>query len=264
MKPLLLFLAAFTVLTFAPGAVAQTSSPDIHAYIAQVNEGKPDEAQRDLPSLLAKYPDDPGVLYLEALLTTDGANAARIYQSIVDNDPKSEWADAALYKVYQFYYALGLYKTADLKMAQLRKDYPNSKYLKAHTGTAVASRPPQIRDTVAAATVTPAEHVTPVVPPSKPAPAPGPALSPKHDPVRTGAAEAYTLQVGAFSSEANAEKLQRTVQGLGYRVEIVPRVRLDRTMYLVWLGSFATEAEARAGAAELRDKHAIDAMVVSR
>jgi cell division septation protein DedD len=250
-------IAALLVLSTA-GARAQ-SSPDIHAYVAQVTAGNVEEAKRDLPSLLAKYPDDPGVLYLQALLETDGGNAARIYQSIVDNDPKSEWADAALYKVYQFYYALGLYKTADLKMAQLQKDYPHSKYLKERGRRTVATAAPAVpkHDSVAVNTAAAPESARAVPVPSRQVPA-TPGTS------KQQAVEAFALQIGAFTSEANAEKLQRTIQGMGYRVEIVPRVRLDKTMYLVWVGNYATDAAARVGAAELRDKHAIDAMVVSR
>ena len=61
----------------------------------------------------------------------NGTEAMKDYQSIVDNFPKSEWADDALYAIYQYYYSLGLYKTADLKFQQLKKEYPASPYLTA-------------------------------------------------------------------------------------------------------------------------------------
>ena len=98
------------------------------ALVAQVNAGAGDAVREQLPALLSEHPNDPGVLYLQALLTREGADAVRTYQSIVDNFPKNEWADDALFKVYQFYYALGLYRTADLKMDQLKAEYPASPY----------------------------------------------------------------------------------------------------------------------------------------
>ena len=212
--------------------------------------------------MLSKYPDDPGVLYLEALLTTDGSAATRIYQAIVDSHPKSEWADASLYKVYQFYYSLGLYKTADLKMAQLQREYPDSKYLKNHTEIAQVSPLPAKLDTIVAAPdTTPPVQTHSTTSPKVPVVIPPPASVGTATEKPMGK---FALQVGAFASQPNAERLQRTIQALGYRVDIVPRQRTDRTMYLVWIGNYASEAEARAAATELREKHALDTMLVAR
>ena len=241
---------------------AQDPAADVHTYIDQVTAGNVDDAKRALPDLQAKYPDDPGVIYLDALLTTNGSGAVRLYQSIVDRYPKCEWADASLYKVYQFYYSLGLYKTADLKMAQLQRDYPDSKYLKGQPGVVETTQPPVSRDTVAAAPVAPppkTEHV--VVPPTTQTNTP---VVTKEPPPPVTSSGVYSLQVGAFASEANADRLRSAVQALGYSVEVVPRPRADKIMYHVWVGSFATEAEARAAAAELRTKHSMDAILVTR
>src|SRR5512140_2678476 len=110
------FALALLISLVGSTAAAQGSEPDINSYIARINNGQGEEVRNEIPSLLAKYPNNPGVLYLQGLVTSDGGEAVRIYQSIVDNFPKSEWADDALYKVYQFYYALGLYRTAELKI----------------------------------------------------------------------------------------------------------------------------------------------------
>jgi len=47
-----------------------------------------DQVKAEIPSLLSKYPNNPGVLYLQAQTTSEGAEAVRIYQSIVDNFPR--------------------------------------------------------------------------------------------------------------------------------------------------------------------------------
>ncbi len=249
---------------------AQDPASDVHTYVDQVTAGNVDEAKRELPALQSKYPDDPGVLYLQALLTTDGSSAVRVYQSIVDNHPKSEWADAALYKVYQFYYSLGLYKTADLKMAQLQRDYPDSKYLKGQPGIAEVSQPPATHDTVAPVpvatttttpTTSPAGDEHAVVPPTTPVNPPAQAKEPAP---RITPSTGYALQVGAFASETNADRLRRAVEAQGYHVEIVPRPHGDKMMYHVWVGNYPTEAEARAAAAEMRSKHSMDAILVTR
>ena len=48
------------------------SSQNIDLYFSLVEEGKIDGVRESLPELLSKYPRDPGVLFLKALLTRDG------------------------------------------------------------------------------------------------------------------------------------------------------------------------------------------------
>ena len=150
---MVLLLFPLVVLTVA----AQNATPDIRALVARVNAGAADEVREQLPSLLSEHPNDPGVLYLQALLTREGADAVRTYQSIVDNFPKSDWADDALFKVYQFYYALGLYRTADMKMAQLKTEYPSSPFTAAQPQAQTdAPEPATVRpDDVKPATTSP-------------------------------------------------------------------------------------------------------------
>ena len=49
---------------------------------------------------------------------------------LIDKFPKSTYADAALYRIYSYYFALGLYNTADKNLNKLKKDYPESPYIK--------------------------------------------------------------------------------------------------------------------------------------
>jgi hypothetical protein len=74
--------------------VSVTSFPtrsDIRKYLSRIEAGEGDQIRAEMPSLLTKYPNHPGVLYLQGLLTRDGTEAVRVYQSIVDNFPRSEW-----------------------------------------------------------------------------------------------------------------------------------------------------------------------------
>ncbi|RPH37252.1 hypothetical protein EHM92_03145, partial [bacterium] len=189
-------------------------------------------------------PNNPGVLYLQGLVTSDGGEAVRIYQSIVDNFPKSEWADDALYKVYQFYYALGLYRTAELKMDQLRKEYPASKHLRS-------AAEPETKDLAE-------EHVQP---PARPA------QDTVAHPVQESAAPPalrFALQVGAFTTQVNAEKQKQFFEGLGYPVEVLNKVKDNRALFLVWVGTYPTYDEAKAGGAEIKKKHNVASIVISR
>lgn len=214
----------------------QSADADVTKYLAMIQDGQVEQVKAEIPALLTRYPNNPGVLYLQAQTTSDGAEAVRIYQSIVDNFPSSSWAPEALFRVYQFYYALGLYRTAELKMSQLKKNYPASKRA---TGTG--------------------EVDTGALPEDAPhPPATGtPALT------RDSASAHFSLQVGAYTTQANAEKQKSYFEGLGYAVELISRVKENRSLYLVLVGNYASAEEAKARGAEIKAKFHVDSIVTS-
>lgn len=236
------------------GLPAWAQESEVERYIGMVNAGQTEDVRKEISALEEKYPNNPGVLYIQALVAKEGAEAARVYQSIVDNFPKSKYADAALFRVYQFYYALGLYRTAELKMNQLKRDYPNSRYLKPDAKETAGlpeelEGPPAkpLRDssrTEAGAIVAPV-----------PAKLAGPAsVTPT----------SFALQVGAYSTQVNAEKQRKFFADLGYSVELITKVRDTKTLFVVLLGSFATADEAKAQAAEIKKRYKTNSMVVTR
>jgi cell division septation protein DedD len=225
---------------------AQGADAEVAKYLTMVENGHADEVKGEIPALLTKYPNHPGVLYLQGLTTTEGAEAVRVFQSIVDNFPASEWADDALYKVYQFYYSLGLYRTAELKLAQLRKNYPASKYVNA------AKDAKELPDDVP-----PAGGVTAAPAPALPLPAARQEPPPQ-------AAERFTLQIGAYTTSANAEKQRSLFEGLGYPVEVINRVKEGRSLFLVLVGTYASADEARGAGGEIRKKHGVESIVTTK
>ena len=102
---------------------------DIVPYLKAIENGNIGQAKDALINLKEKYPDDPSVMFLDAVLKENGQEAVVIYQKIVDNYPKSKYADAALYRIFSYYYALGLYDTAREKLKQLKESYPESPYI---------------------------------------------------------------------------------------------------------------------------------------
>jgi tetratricopeptide (TPR) repeat protein len=231
-------------LLFVPAwlTLAQQSTPDINKYLARIESGEANQVRKELPSLLAAHPENPGVLYLQAVLTTDGAEAVRMYQSVVDNHPRSEWADDALYKVYQFYYAIGLYRTAEMKLSQLKKEYPQSRYVLS------ASEPPT-------AALTEETTVVPDEPLSQPE---------EPTSIARSAQGQFALQVGAYGVQVNAEKQKLFFEDLGYPVDVVSRVRDGRALFLVFVGSYATYDEAKAKGAVIKATYNIESIVVTR
>jgi hypothetical protein len=229
---------------------AQETAPEIRDAITKVERGQAEDIKRILPDLAAKFQNNPGVLYLQGRLAADGIEGVKFYQSVVDNFPKSEYADAALYHIYQYYYALGLYRTAELKMEALRKDYPASPFLSG----GLASRMPAVEEP-AVRVRSKDDTASVAAAPAEPAAEPAPGAAAKSP---------YTLQTGAFSTSANAEKQKTFFEEKGLTVEVTNKVRGGRSLFLVWVGSYVTADEARRFGKEVRSKYSIDSIVVER
>ena len=256
---LFLFLVLMTALSALNTQIfAQNTDEEIRAALEKVDHGQSEEVKKILPDLVSKYQNTPGVIYLQGRLASDGIEAVKFYQGVVDNFPKSDWADDALYRIYQYYYSLGLYRTADLKMQQLKKEYPNSQYV---TGKVELRTPPveekpvklpqkeivvESQPDTQQAGKQPANQEEPKI--EQPAP--------KNEP--------YTVQIGAYSTVANAGKQKKYFDDLGYKVEVVNKIRNGRSLFLVWVGSFKSVDEARQMVREIKLKYKIESMIVER
>lgn len=265
-KPVVVALGVF-VLSFA---FAQ--QPNVEQYVTRVEGGDADAVRAELPALQQKYPNDPGVLYLQALLTTDGAEAVRLYQKLVDTYPNSDWADDALYKVYKFYYAIGLYRTAELKLDQLRTRYPNSRYVTGSRTEAENSSPEPVQKTETVSTLPPHERTDTTA--TAPSPQgdvppvveqrPHPAAEPPRTVTEPKGTELFTLQVGAFSTAANANRQKAFLDFHNYPADVASKTRDGKSLYVVYVGRFTTEEQARRTGEELKRSFNIKYIIVKR
>jgi hypothetical protein len=224
-------------LIFIPSMHSQTSNrePDINHRLEMIEKGQGEAVRAELPALMTNYQNNPGLMYLQAVLTTDGTEAAKLYQNIVDNFPKNEWGDDALYKLYQYYYSIGLYKTAEQKLTQLKEEYPFSAY--ATEQNLITEEKPS-------------EKEKPVV------------IKPKGSVPKF--ATNFTIQVGAFSTLQNAGELKARFEKEGYPSNIFTIVSQGKKLHKVWVGEFQTYNEAKQFAAEVKKKFNLTTMVVSR
>ena len=239
-----IFLLSALCSTLSP---AQSIDDQVKTALAKIEKGDVEEAKKLSSELMAHQQNNAGVLYLQGRLATNGTEAMKDYQSIVDNFPKSEWADDALYAISQYYYSLGLYKTADLKLQQLKKEYPASSLLNAPPPAPAVKLPEETvklpTKELAVAADSPKALID--LPAEQPA---GP----------------YILQVGAYSTAANAEKQKTFFENLGMAVEITNKVRGGKSLYLVWVGGYRTTEDAKAAAKDIKKKHKTDSIVVER
>jgi hypothetical protein len=102
---------------------------DLNALLTQIRAGERAEVAKLLPALEKSHPDKAGVLFLEAACEENAEKAIDLYQRIVDEHARSSWADDALFRLYQYSYAVGAYRTARSYTARLERDYPKSPYV---------------------------------------------------------------------------------------------------------------------------------------
>jgi tetratricopeptide (TPR) repeat protein len=228
-KNAIVFGANLIFLVLALNAQTSGSGPDIRRRLEMIEKGQAEAVRAELPSLMTNFQNSPGVMYLQAVLTPDGSEAAKLYQNIVDNFPKSEWGDDALFKLYQYYYSVGLYKTAEQKLQQLKEEYPFSAY--------ATEQNPGI------------EEKPPIVKPK--------GTIPKFS-------TNFTVQVGAFSTLQNAGELKAKFEKSGYSSNIFTMVSHNKKLHRVWVGEFQTYDEAKRFTIEIKKKFNLNSIVVSR
>jgi cell division protein FtsN len=163
--------------------------------------------------------------------------------------------------VYQFYYAIGLYRTAEIKLNQLKADYPQSKYIASAVRADTKNLPEEKQDP-------PATEQNNMPHDKSPAIQVGTPMTEEREspaqPDEVTVRGQYALQVGAYSQQVNAEKQKLFFEDLGYQVEVINKVQDARSLFVVLVGEYKTADDARAKSAELKKKYNINSMMITR
>jgi cell division septation protein DedD len=205
---------------------ASAQDVDIVPYLKQIESGDKQEAVQKLPALKSEYPNSPSVMFLEGVLTENGEDAVAIYSKIVNSYPGSKYADAALYRVYSYYFALGFYETAKEHLNKLQKNYPESPYIKIAERNIPSEdefTSTQLRDNKVDKTDD--DKKEPVVQPAG-----------KYN---------FTIQAGAFSKLSNAHALRDDFKDSGFFTEIKEKIVGGTAFHVVFVGQFNSEEDAK-------------------
>jgi tetratricopeptide (TPR) repeat protein len=182
-----------------------------------------------------------------AALAGEEERAAGLYRAVIDHAPESELTPIALAQLIRVLDALGRGEEALEIARRLVEDYPRASEAaavrerlrvdeRASRGAADRSGDGEIGET----------------PPTTPSDPPIPEAL-------------YTLQLGAFGSEANAQELALEINKLGLTdVRIEREVRGSRTFYRVRCGAYPDTESAEAEGKRLRDAHGLSYQVVAR
>ena len=230
-------LVYLALLFFALSINIYAQDLNIVPYLQQIENGEADEVRNELIGLKEKYSDDPSVMFLEGVLTENGQKAVVIYQKIVDEYPDSKYADAALYRIYSYYYALGLYEAATEKLNKLITDYPNSPYIKIAKQNQLPVNPEITQEDDTDVTQQKKEDVV-------------------------GDYYKFTIQAGAFSKIENAESLQLKFEKSGIFSEIKDKLVAGTTFHVVYVGKFVTENDAESFLKTINDKFELSGRVI--
>jgi DNA polymerase III subunit delta len=121
-------LAALSALS-ALSAQAQTD-PRLVEIIHQAQQGQGDSARIKVQRLLAATSTTdtlyPQIIYTQAMVSGDAADMRRQLQRIAVEYSSSSWADDALLRLVQLYYASGNLDGASRNLERIRQDYPGS------------------------------------------------------------------------------------------------------------------------------------------
>ncbi|MFC2102826.1 SPOR domain-containing protein [Bacteroidota bacterium] len=209
---------------------------DIIPYLKRIENGHADEVKLELTHLKIENPGNPDIMFLEGVLTENGQKAVLIYQTIVDDYPESKYADAALYRIYTYYYALGLYESAEKKLGELNNNYPESPYIKIARQNQLPANPEITRE----------ENVT---------------ETNKVDDDQL--VNKFTIQAGAFSIKENAEKLRLEFEKSGLYSEVTIKLVGGTTFHIVYVGKFISENDAEDFLITINDKFELTGRVTT-
>ena len=190
---------------------------DIVPYLKMIEQGKIEEVKGKLLDLKTDYPKSSNLVFLEGVLTENGQDAVVLYQTLVEKYPKSAYADAAIYRIYSYYFALGLYNTADKNFEKLKKEYPESPYIKMATANVVNT---EVEETPQQTEETPVENVD------------------------VEKQFSYSVQAGAFTNVDNANSLKKDIENAGMISFIQDKNVAGTVFNVVYIGKFETRKEA--------------------
>ncbi len=226
------------IIIFSSSLFSYPQETNVTPFLKLVEEGNLDEARKRLNDLVQSNPNDPSVKFLNAILQENAGAAKRIYEDIHKNHPGSKYADASLYRLFSYYYALGSYKKAEKLKNDLVSKFPSSPYIKSTNRN--------LPDEGANTGYIQEELVSSSV-----------AKTPDKKPEFN-----YTIQAGAFLNVNNARNLNTRFKNKGYHSEIFPKVVGGSILNVVTVGRFANKPEADKFLITLKKNYNLDGRII--
>ena len=239
------------------------SSQNIDLYFSLIDEGELDGVKESLPELLSKYPENPGVLFLKALLNEDGDIAIKQYEDILKNYPRSVYAPESAMKIGEYFYARGLYTQAANLLKNIPTKYPRYTQMQRLTDL-------MINSFNAIGESDSAKYYALVI--NSMFPGIEINIENKNNKLsqvfsfrkKTESLGPYVVQIGAFSSKDNAKRLKLQVSQLGHDVVIKKVDSNDKIYYAVRVNRYKSKTKAEEVGKEIKSKLGVNYRVLYR
>ncbi len=252
-------------------------SQNLSKYYDYIDQDQIDTVRAAIPELMLRFPGNPDVLYLSALVESDGDKALLIYKDVMSQYPESKLADDALAKIIEYLYTKGLYNKTIAYSKQLIIKYPQSEqidncvymllcsfnvmnkpdsvdyyyayYLKRYPKMKLSFYDNQV---VSAYTTSDQKIVAPN-------PIANPVIS------KSPVIETYwALQVGAFGNSQNALALKNRLSSYGYEPYIQKIKGTEKDLLSVRVGKYSSQEAATEAGNRLKSLHNINFIVIKR
>ena len=239
------------------------SSQNIDLYFSLIDEGELDGVKENLPELLSKFPNDPGVLFLKAVLTEDGESSLEQYKYIVKNFPKSTYAPSAAMKIGEYFYARGLYTQCASLLKNIPIKYPRYPQMQRLTDL-------MINSFNAIGEADSAKYYSLIIKSMFPAIETN--IDNKDNKLsqvfsfkkKTESKGPYVVQIGAFSSKDNAKRLKLQVSQLGHDVSINKVESNEKTFFAVRVNRYKSKRKAEEIGKDIKSKLGVSYRVLYR
>ncbi len=219
------------ILTFFLAQISFGQYVNIVPQLQEIETGNIEDVKEELAELKDEKSGDPNVIFLEAVITEDGEKSKNLYEVVYNDFPKSPFADAALFRNFSYYYALGLYKKAEELKERLRNEYPKSAYLKNTDRTF-----PKVDEMII--------------------------VDPSPIKIKDPNQKQFTIQAGAFSDYKNAQNLKSKFTTDGFTSKISPKTVNNLQLHIVTVGNFNMRSQANNFVDDLKKKYSITGRVV--
>ena len=240
-------------------------SQNVDMYLSLIHEGQSQGVKENLPELISKYPNDPGVLYLQALLTSNGMKSLEFYSKLIEKFPESKYAGEASVKIGEYFYARGLYSQAGRQLCLIPRKYPRLSNMQAiidmmvssfqaigendsvkyYTGIYQSMFPSLDISKYGIESLEQSNAVT-------------------FEKKMTKQPRPYVVQIGAFGSIQNANRLKLQVTQIGYDVAI-SKVRTNgKSLNAVRVVRFNSKSSAERVGLTIKKKLGIDYRILYR
>ena len=241
------------------------SGQNVDMFFSLINEGQISGVREKVPELISKYPNDPGVLYLQAILTIDGNRALELYGQIIERFPESKYSIESSAKIGEYFYAKGLYTQAAKQLCLIPRKYPRYPEIERIVDLMASSFMAIGADDSLRYYLGIYESMFPNLSfqnnfkrekVNK--------ISKTELTTEVREVKPYVIQIGAFGSIQNAKRLKLQVSQIGYKVELVPVQTNGRSLNTVRIIRYKSKSEAERVGKLVKNKLGIEFRVLYR